>query len=408
LETEKLGLNNSLLSIDAELSKSQRWVEKRIRKELALTNIFRNIAQKVVAYDDFVESFLDDPDTFENPIPAIERFKVDTLEKYLLPILDETAKLFTILSKNKCAACIKVRSPDSGERSAGNHEYLSVITWGRDSTSAAIRLYDEDTIKGLHEYRHSSNTAFKTIIESEETDFWGSNDLNAMGGEYLNVNPDRSKLYNATIVSGLRDPLSKRNEPPGINGFLCIDNKHGNLNNRLSESVMGILSYYMYNIIRKFSGIDYILADVFSTVPDIATNNMHVALILSQNPSFQIMIGGGQIRNHDGGIVGPETTQFMNDYRLDLGIIGISGIDEEGTLLDYDLNEVRTSKIIIQNSKHVILVTDSSKFGKRALYKVGALSDIDELVTDMNFPDKYRGLIEKADVNLIQVNREEY
>jgi len=137
---------------------------------------------------------------------------------------------------------------------------------------------------------------------------------------------------------------------------------------------------------------------------DIATNNMHVALILSQNPSFQIMIGGGQIRNHDGGIVGHETTQFMNDYRLDLGIIGISGIDEEGTLLDYDLNEVRTSKIIIQNSKHVILVTDSSKFGKRALYKVGALSDIDELVTDINFPEKYRNLIQKAGVNLIEVS----
>jgi len=135
----------------------------------------------------------------------------------------------------------------------------------------------------------------------------------------------------------------------------------------------------------------------------IATNNLNVAMTLCQNPSFQIMIGGGQVRNHDGGVVGHKTTQFMNDYRLDIGIIGISGIDEDGTLLDFDLAEVKTSQIIIQNSKRVILVTDASKFGRRALFRVGSLSDIDDLVTDGAVPSSYKPLCHRANVNLIDV-----
>ena len=72
----------------------------------------------------------------------------------------------------------------------------------------------------------------------------------------------------------------------------------------------------------------------------IVTNNLNVATILIENDSFRVIIAGGEIRNRDGGIMGEATRDFIGQFRMDYGIIGISGIDMNGTLLDFDYHEV--------------------------------------------------------------------
>ena len=42
-------------------------------------------------------------------------------------------------------------------------------------------------------------------------------------------------------------------------------------------------------------------------------------------------------------------------------VIGVSAIDGDGALLDYDYREVKVAQAIIANARHVILVADSSK-----------------------------------------------
>ena len=130
----------------------------------------------------------------------------------------------------------------------------------------------------------------------------------------------------------------------------------------------------------------------------IVTNNINVANILRKNESFEIMVAGGAVRKSDGGIVGAATTDFVNQFSLDIGIIGISGIAEDGSLLDFDYHEVQTARAIIQNSKTVYLVTDSSKFGRRAMIRLGQLSDIDHLFTDKPAPASFMNAIESSGV----------
>ena len=63
----------------------------------------------------------------------------------------------------------------------------------------------------------------------------------------------------------------------------------------------------------------------------IVTNNLNVATIASRNESFEICVAGGIVRNREGGIVGHSTTDYMAQFRLDYGIVGVSGIDEDGS-----------------------------------------------------------------------------
>lgn len=132
----------------------------------------------------------------------------------------------------------------------------------------------------------------------------------------------------------------------------------------------------------------------------VVTNNINVAQILSTNESFNIMLAGGQVRNHDGGITGAAAVDFVDSFRMDIGIVGISGIDEDGSLLDFDPEEVRTAQSILRNSKRVILVADQHKFGRQAMNRMGTLSDLDILVTDKELRPEFSSLCRRANLEV--------
>jgi DeoR family transcriptional regulator, glycerol-3-phosphate regulon repressor len=132
----------------------------------------------------------------------------------------------------------------------------------------------------------------------------------------------------------------------------------------------------------------------------VVTNNLHVATILSNNDDFEVMIAGGQLRNRDGGITGPATTEFIERFRLDFGVIGVSGIDSDGSLLDFDYQETRNAEAIIANSRETILVADHSKFGRRAMSRFGHLSQIDWLFTDRELPENFQSLSSASGVGI--------
>lgn len=133
----------------------------------------------------------------------------------------------------------------------------------------------------------------------------------------------------------------------------------------------------------------------------VLTNNLHVAQILRQNESFQILVSCGEVRHHDGGIVGSSSEDYIANFRMDVGIVGISGIDEEGTLLEYNPHEVKTARIILKNSQKAIMVADSHKFGRHAMNTVGHMRDVDVIVTDSELPPHYQKICESERIEVI-------
>lgn len=132
----------------------------------------------------------------------------------------------------------------------------------------------------------------------------------------------------------------------------------------------------------------------------IVTNNLHVASILSAKEDFHIIIAGGEVRNRDGGIVGEATRDFISQFRMDFGIIGISGIHEDGSLLDFDYREVRVAQAIIENSDRVLLAADHTKFGRKAMVRLGNITQADHVFTDQAPPSPIDQLLQAHDVEL--------
>ena len=118
----------------------------------------------------------------------------------------------------------------------------------------------------------------------------------------------------------------------------------------------------------------------------VVTNNLNVASILGSKEDFSVVIAGGEVRHRDGGVIGETTEEFIKKFRMDFGIIGISGIDLEGSLLDFDYREVRVAQAIIANSRQVILAADHSKFGRNAMVRLGNINPVS--YTHLTLPTK--------------------
>ena len=64
-------------------------------------------------------------------------------------------------------------------------------------------------------------------------------------------------------------------------------------------------------------------------------------------------------------------------------MIGISAIESDGSLRDFDLREVKVAQTIIGQSREVWLAADHSKFSRQAMVELARLNQIDRLFTDV-------------------------
>lgn len=119
----------------------------------------------------------------------------------------------------------------------------------------------------------------------------------------------------------------------------------------------------------------------------VVTNNMNVANILAANVDCQVIVAGGVLRRSDGALVGNLTTQTIEQFKFDLAVIGCSAMDEDGVLMDFDLQEVGVSQAIIRQSRKTFLVADQSKFKRLAPARITELRSIHTFFTDKRLPD---------------------
>ncbi len=133
----------------------------------------------------------------------------------------------------------------------------------------------------------------------------------------------------------------------------------------------------------------------------VVTNNMNVANILVGNPECEIVVAGGVLRRSDGGLIGSLTTATIRQFKFDLAVIGCSALDQDGDLLDFDIQEVGVSQTIIQQARSTFLVADHSKFQRSAPARIASLSEIDTFYTDLSPPTEISAKCAEWHTNIV-------
>ncbi|RVU06136.1 DeoR/GlpR transcriptional regulator [Novosphingobium umbonatum] len=139
----------------------------------------------------------------------------------------------------------------------------------------------------------------------------------------------------------------------------------------------------------------------------VISNNLNVIDLLNDHASINLISVGGQVRRSDRAVVGALAMEFIRSFKVDYALIGASAIDEDGSLLDFALDEVKVTQTIIENARKVILVCDSGKFGRPAPVRVSPLAKIDYFITDRMSDATLREACAQHGVTVIETDPED-
>lgn len=132
----------------------------------------------------------------------------------------------------------------------------------------------------------------------------------------------------------------------------------------------------------------------------VMTNNLNVALALSRNPSCEITVAGGRMRNLDRDVIAGEARDFFSRFMVDIGIYGVGGVAEDGTLLDFSSDEVHMRQSLAKHCRQRFLVLDHSKFGRGATVRGGHITEATAVYTDQPVPEAIAAQLHDAGVRL--------
>ena len=133
----------------------------------------------------------------------------------------------------------------------------------------------------------------------------------------------------------------------------------------------------------------------------IFTNNLNIAVLACTNPTFEVTVAGGRIRNEDRDVIGAGMETLFSAYKRDIGIYGAAGVDDDGTLLDFYEEEVRARQMIRENSRRAYLVLDYTKFGRAAHVRGGKIDEATAIFCDRTPPASIRDMIDLSGTQLI-------
>lgn len=88
------------------------------------------------------------------------------------------------------------------------------------------------------------------------------------------------------------------------------------------------------------------------------------------------------MRKRDLDVIGSDALTFFRRYRVDIGVVSVGGIGEEGELYDFNDEEVVARQALVASAEVNVLVVDSTKFGRRAMCRNGDIGDFDYVVSD--------------------------
>nr|WP_276203358.1 DeoR/GlpR family DNA-binding transcription regulator [Cohnella thermotolerans] len=113
----------------------------------------------------------------------------------------------------------------------------------------------------------------------------------------------------------------------------------------------------------------------------IFTYSLQIASILSRSQHNIYVIGGG-FRKLEMSMVGSIAIQTIKQFNFDRFYLGLAGFCKDQGPTDFALEEVEIKRALIERSKKVVALVDSSKYGVTSLVKVCDYADIDEIVTN--------------------------
>lgn len=114
----------------------------------------------------------------------------------------------------------------------------------------------------------------------------------------------------------------------------------------------------------------------------VITNNIALAIELSENKDITIILLGGMVRKSSLSLVGSWLPEMLKHINIDKFFVSSSALSFKEGLTDATIEEVEAKKAIIDRSAEIFVVADHTKINKVSTFYVCNYKRIDKIITD--------------------------
>lgn len=133
----------------------------------------------------------------------------------------------------------------------------------------------------------------------------------------------------------------------------------------------------------------------------IITNALNIANQVVLNKNINLIIPGGYLRKNSLSLAGSLAEKSLRNFYVDKVFIGVDGFDPHQGISTPNIDEAHLNQVMIEISKEVIVVADSTKFLRRSLAFICNTDCINTVVTDSGIHDEDKKILESAGVKVI-------
>lgn len=133
------------------------------------------------------------------------------------------------------------------------------------------------------------------------------------------------------------------------------------------------------------------------------TNGLAVAQELMTVPKLKVTVLGGQLRVENASLVGPIAEAVLDGLWFDQLFLGASAVGDDHRIYSIDVAEASLNAAMQWRAAQIVVLADSSKFGRRATFLVSDLGARVRVVTDEGLSADRRTALEDRGVTLTVV-----
>jgi DeoR family fructose operon transcriptional repressor len=131
----------------------------------------------------------------------------------------------------------------------------------------------------------------------------------------------------------------------------------------------------------------------------VVTNSLPVANLFASEARTDLVLLGGYVSPRTGVCLGPYANELLGRLHVTTTVLSAAGISEEG-LFNAHLLLAETEQAMLRAASRVMVVADSSKFGRKSLTLVSGLEAIDIVVSDEGLTQRWRDTVTAAEADL--------
>jgi DeoR/GlpR family transcriptional regulator of sugar metabolism len=131
----------------------------------------------------------------------------------------------------------------------------------------------------------------------------------------------------------------------------------------------------------------------------VVTNGINAAAELGHRPGIDVIVTGGQL-HQTASLVGPFARATIEQLRVDWLFFSVTGITDDLALTGPSEFDAETKAALMGIARRVVLVADSTKFGRDSYVRVAPLSAVHDIVSDTSLPSEWVERIEASEAQL--------